>query len=607
MSIKYPYTDFHEMNLDWTLQTAKKAGEDSAEALETANATEERVNEFFDTLDLQEEVDNKINEMAADGSLADVVDPVVLATLPPVVVDNVSDMLDPRKTYILSSNGHVYQYRNGAFVDTGVIFGSSLANVVEYGGVISSGTDIEDLSTETIYIASSGYIPADAPVPYPGFVETIGGSTGAKSQTYTVFDTGKVYYRSFINNTWSAWSTDTPVEYLGTLLSTADLDIIPVQSIFKCAAGNIPINAPNTTIEGFVFTYGDASGSVMQIYKELHGPRQYFRRKASGTWGSWTDGFGYSLQYRGTGHGGNYPLPSLDLNNASGMSVYTVNPGVGLQNMPKEEIGFLYTFGVDGAARTQVFMSWDNGDMYYRHSTSVSAPLTWTAWKIIAAGGNPNSKMYSIGNSILTGSVWLNGVYNHLAEYNNAPYGVIANSIGIPRQNVEHHLYSSTGLYYDAGDGNFLSHIKSTNLAPYDVVLTHLWTADLSLPFGDDNSVAGDGTVCGVIRDLLDYMKTSNGNCQLILVSVPPVSTSIYGPNTFIGSFYNHGSLGDLETLLTNVAKKWHFVFAGWQDLNLSYYYHDFTDGMNVHANNENTYRVMGAHIGGQAGSKIHF
>lgn len=49
---KYPYTNFHELNLDWILEEVKD--------------TKERVDNF----NVQEEVDNKLDSMLADGSLA---------------------------------------------------------------------------------------------------------------------------------------------------------------------------------------------------------------------------------------------------------------------------------------------------------------------------------------------------------------------------------------------------------------------------------------------------------------------------------------------------------------------------------------------------------
>lgn len=606
MSIKYPYTDFHEMNLDWTLETVKKSREDSAEALDTANATEERVNDFFDTLDLQEEVDNKLNEMADDGSLANIVNPVIMENLPPVLVDSVSDMVLQNRIYILKSDGHVYQYINGTFSDTGVVYGGSIGNVVTYMGVLASPNTLASLTTETIYFVSSSYYPSDVPEQTPGIVETLGGVSGAKTQTFTVFSGGKRYYRNYLTS-WGAWDEETPVEFKGNLSAGADLNIIPKQTIFRAVAGSLPANCPST-IEGFVFTYGNDI-RAMQFYKELHAVRMYYRRAVNNTWGNWTDGFGYSLQYRGAGHSGNYPISGGDLNNASGMSVYTINPGVGLLNMPTQQIGYLFTYGVDGAARTQVFQEYGSGALWYRHSTSNAAPLTWTAWQSIMSegAGNPNARMFSIGNSILTGSVWLNGVYDHLAAYNNAPYGVMADAMRIPRTNVTHQLISSTGLLYDAGNGNFLTNIENTDITGYDVLLTHLWTGDMSYSLGSINSIAGDGSIAGAVIELVNYMRTNNGRCQLILVGVPPVSYSISGNNVFTGIYTNGKNLSECEALMRQLAALYHFTFIGWQDLNISYYYQDYTDGQNVHANNEDTYRLMGAYLGGRAGSNISF
>ena len=241
----------------------------------------------------------------------------------------------------------------------------------------------------------------------------------------------------------------------------------------------------------------------------------------------------------------------------------------------------------------------------------------WADWRNIIDGSmisegnqgtNPNSHMLSYGNSILSGSVWTDEHYNHLSAYYNAPYGVIANAIGIPKNNVKHTVVSSTGLLYDAGQGNFLANIKKNDLSGYDVVLTHLWTADMArFQIGTENATAGDGTIAGGVVELIEYMKESNGGCQLILVGVPPTSTSIYGDAVFTGKQPNGSSIAQCDELMHKLAKKYHFVFVDWEELNLAYHYHDYSDGMNVHANNEDTYRIMGAYLGGRVSTRIRF
>lgn len=212
---------------------------------------------------------------------------------------------------------------------------------------------------------------------------------------------------------------------------------------------------------------------------------------------------------------------------------------------------------------------------------------------------NPNAKMRSFGNSILTGSVWQNGSAVGLAAYENAPYGRIARYLGVAEKNVEHTLKSSTGLIYDAGAGNFLSLIKDTDLTGFDYLLTMLYTPDLESTYGlgTENDTAEQTTLAGAVVDLVTYMRTNNGTCQLILVGPPPVSYTKYGATVFTANYANGFSISDVDKLMRRMAVMYHFIYIDWEQLNLSYYYQDYTDGDNVHANNETTYRIMGDYL----------
>ena len=67
---KYPYTDFHELNLDWVIARVKKLTEDWLATQEAWNNTQEQwqqlhdyVMDYFANLDVQDEINNKINAM----------------------------------------------------------------------------------------------------------------------------------------------------------------------------------------------------------------------------------------------------------------------------------------------------------------------------------------------------------------------------------------------------------------------------------------------------------------------------------------------------------------------------------------------------------------
>ena len=78
------------------------------------------VNDYFDNLDVQKEINNKLDKMASDGSLSAIIAPHVQVA--PLFVDSVSDMTDAKKIYVLKSNGHLYYY-DASWKDSGIAYG----------------------------------------------------------------------------------------------------------------------------------------------------------------------------------------------------------------------------------------------------------------------------------------------------------------------------------------------------------------------------------------------------------------------------------------------------------------------------------------------------
>lgn len=101
MWFKYPYTSYSELNLDWFLEQFKKLKEEwdttsgewdqmqlDFQTLEgTVQTFTTFVTQYFDNLDVQQEINNKLNQMALDGTLADLLAPLVDDKLPGVVDD----------------------------------------------------------------------------------------------------------------------------------------------------------------------------------------------------------------------------------------------------------------------------------------------------------------------------------------------------------------------------------------------------------------------------------------------------------------------------------------------------------------------------------------
>ena len=74
----FPYSDFHELNLDWVVKVVK----DCLESIEVNNKTVaemvEYVKNYFNNLDVSEEIAAKLDEMESNGSLAEIITQSVL-------------------------------------------------------------------------------------------------------------------------------------------------------------------------------------------------------------------------------------------------------------------------------------------------------------------------------------------------------------------------------------------------------------------------------------------------------------------------------------------------------------------------------------------------
>lgn len=89
----YPYTDLHEMNLDWILKKVKEMIAEWDTTKNAWNALKEFVETYFENLDVQQEINNKLDEMAAGGELAELMQPYIDEQLPLAVAEQIADVV----------------------------------------------------------------------------------------------------------------------------------------------------------------------------------------------------------------------------------------------------------------------------------------------------------------------------------------------------------------------------------------------------------------------------------------------------------------------------------------------------------------------------------
>lgn len=247
----YPYTDFHEMNMDWVILKVKELIAEWDETKQEWNELHDYVMDYFRNLDVSEEINAKLEVMAADGTLSELIYDVIGDTSYPKFVDSVSQMTNTKYIYALKSTGELYFYNGTNWVGTGVIYGDSKNGVLSFGRLIAPNTmadfsfdNADDVTPNRIYAISGSSTEYFYKLPnyaYNAFLIDYSFNPTA--------DTGRM--QMFINQnniwtrilwgattpTWSEWKWTTPSseKYItpnNYQTITSDIRELPTNSVY---------------------------------------------------------------------------------------------------------------------------------------------------------------------------------------------------------------------------------------------------------------------------------------------------------------------------------------------------------------------------------------
>ena len=422
--------------LNKTMEDVEVLHGDVTNLHEAYDKLQEYVNDYFSTLDVQEEINNKLNQMASDGTLSALLRPMVINNLPPIVVDSTGKMTDKSKMYILSTTGHLYQWDEqlNAFSDTGLSYGT-IGNVLSTKISISEG-NLNDVAVNTIIALSypttgAGFV--NSPINHPGYLITyqFGDNENARMQVIWDYNDTSVWWRqSDVNGNWSEWINTTSIKDGGVVGSSnlnypyatlRNMNNAPVNTLISLNSPlpdeEVYLNTPDDRQgAGYVITYqwGDNANARLQFYYDYSAGNAWRRTcKTDGTWSRWlnvtslTDGgvVGTSL--------GNYPNASIvDMNDAPINNLISLNSPVPEElggkyyNTPegRQDPGYVITYqwGDDANARLQFYYSYDSGLGFYRVSNINGE---WTDWKV-----NNNSITYNTTKNVTENTY--NNTYN---------------------------------------------------------------------------------------------------------------------------------------------------------------------------------------------------
>ena len=110
------------------------------------------VNDYFSTLDVQEEINDKLDVMAENGTLSDLISVYVKTS--PQYATNTSEMTDKTVLYINGNDGYLYKWNGSTWASTGILYQSAVTPIAFYGALMR-GTMKVSLENNTLTVTFS--------------------------------------------------------------------------------------------------------------------------------------------------------------------------------------------------------------------------------------------------------------------------------------------------------------------------------------------------------------------------------------------------------------------------------------------------------------------
>ena len=178
------------------------------------------VNKYFSTLDVQEEINDKLDDMAKDGTLSNIIMPFIKSS--PIIVNSVSEMTNTNAIYLLESDGFLYYWNGRSFIKSGINYSyptnAFVSNKYSFFTAENKIADLNQCGSYAIGIVSTDNAPVDMPVEWKdgNYMVVVDGYAGGDVNNYIQKmykeGTSDYYYRMVINNT-GEWVKITSKDY----------------------------------------------------------------------------------------------------------------------------------------------------------------------------------------------------------------------------------------------------------------------------------------------------------------------------------------------------------------------------------------------------------
>ena len=179
------------------------------------------VNNYFSTLDVQEEINEKLDNMVSTGELTTLILPYIKSS--PVIVNSLNEMTNPNYIYLLSTDGYLYSWSGNSFKKSGINY-SYPANAYvqkQYRFMTSNDliSSLNECGSYSVGVKDGDNFPADMPPgwTYGNYMVVVDGYMGADKTSFiqNMYRNGekRYNYRMITSNKVGEWTTVNSSEY----------------------------------------------------------------------------------------------------------------------------------------------------------------------------------------------------------------------------------------------------------------------------------------------------------------------------------------------------------------------------------------------------------